>query len=765
MYRHTQPIAAANLPQAVSVATLPEGTSIFHTERSRASDYPSESNGGYVSLTNYVIQPLGTPLSDTMGLFVWTVAENRSTYYAVTTILQGSENRTDFSTGNTYGPVEETVADPLPVLVWESAGGRGRVYTQFMDFARWNPTYETAEGPTYAYNYFVGFPAAALCGETLPDSYALYLHIEGWGSRYEAEEGAHYFCGVELWCDDPRQSWYYGYSATHDYSQTEAPVTTGPIVNFTEQRLLRAVYDTLRDPLYPIDAQRIYAYGHSMGASGSLALGMRYPNVFAAVYCSEPMTNYREGSTGSDADWVGDDLVPKWGSIAANLGIENRGWYAAHLAPYDGTGVWDWQNHQAQLIARAGDEMAHISLAHGTQDTVIAWEAQGRSAYQPLYQSRRAFSGEVIAADHTWIGFAGLGPTVGEMWESGDGGPFYGSRVVRDETLPGLSYASGSLPVPPDNTGGYNMTLEWSAGWNAWDGVPVDTTGQWGVSLRTTDGSAQTVDVTPRRMQTFQVSPGSRFQWENRRVGDDSLVASGEVNADSNGLVAIAGFQVTPQGNRLRLSPVGSGPGPGTTVIPDGIWKDAPQGSAATMSFYVQSYTTGSIVVIASPDGHTAYTFLDGDLSNGVDAGDLGNLGHHLIADFSSESQGQACLTLSGLPEVNHTLYRWFAASKAESYPGIWKDVPSTESATMNFYVQTYAGSMIMISSPDGMNLMVFLDEDKSSGMDADAMGGGVHLSCPFVGTDPVSATMTYDGSNPQTFTLYRWFESPYAAE
>ena len=80
---------------------------------------------------------------------------------------------------------------------------------------------------------------------------------------------------------------------------------------------------------------------------------MRYPNVFAAVYCSEPMTNYREASSGSDADWVGDDLVPKWGGIAANLGIENRGCYAAHLAPYDGMGVWDWQNHQAQLVARA----------------------------------------------------------------------------------------------------------------------------------------------------------------------------------------------------------------------------------------------------------------------------------------------------------------------------------------------------------------------------------------------------------------------------
>lgn len=563
VYRHTTPMTAANLAEAGLLATLPEGTSVFHTERTRAPDYPPEANAGYASLRNYVIEPLGKELSDETGLLVWTVTENQTSYYAVTTVAGGVENQTDFGPTNTFGAVTETVADPSPVLVWESASGRGRVYTQFMDFTGWNPTYETPtygnpDGLTYAYNYFVGLPSTDQCGGEPPLPLPLVLHIEGYGSRYGIADGSNYYCVVEVWCDDPRQSWYYGYSATHDYSQPETPVTTGPIVNFTEERLLRAVYDTLRDPYYSTDPQRIYAYGHSMGASGSLALALRYPNVFAAVYCSEPMTNYREASTGGDINWVEEDLVPKWGSTELNLPIENRGVYAAHLERFDGTGVWDWQDHQANLIQRRADDIAFVSLAHGTQDRVIAWESQGRLAYEPFYLSRRAFSGAILEADHTWIGFSGQGPTVGETWEAG-GGPFYGFNVVRNETLPGLSYASGNLPVPPDTTGGYNMTLEWSASWNAWAGPPVDTPTRWEMALRSLEGD-QAVDVTPRRLQMFIVTSGEQYDWENRRVSDGGVIASGRVTADDSGLLTVTNFAVSTEGNRLILYPSTGGP-------------------------------------------------------------------------------------------------------------------------------------------------------------------------------------------------------------
>ena len=60
VYRHTEAITSANVASASRLATLPEGTSIYYTERARALDPDSSpaTNGGYTSLTNHIIQPI-----------------------------------------------------------------------------------------------------------------------------------------------------------------------------------------------------------------------------------------------------------------------------------------------------------------------------------------------------------------------------------------------------------------------------------------------------------------------------------------------------------------------------------------------------------------------------------------------------------------------------------------------------------------------------------------------------------------------------------
>jgi len=563
VYRHTAPINAGNLDAATRLTEkwgpLPEGSSIFYTEIHRGL-----GGNPYPGLHNYVIKDLGAPLADTTGLLVWTTKEAGNFYYAITTVVGGSENRADFSAGNSLSStVAEAVADPEPMLVWESSSGNGRVYTQFMDYETFNPTYElpfddSNNGLVYAYNYWVALPTPAQCGGALPASLPLYLHLGGHGTRYEAHDASPYWCALEIWGDDPRQSWYYGFSSTYDYRNGDPLSDTpdsGPIVNYSEARLLRSMYDTLRDPdyaSYNLDAQRVFVYGHSMGGSGALALAMRYPNVFAASYSSEPMTNYGTSGDGGGVNWR-TECETKWGNLAANLPISNVGRYAGHLAAYNGVGVWDWQNHQANLSSRRGDDMAHTSLVHGTLDDVIEWNTQGQSAYAPFYLGQRAFSAVTMAEDHTWLGFNGMGPNVQDLNYEG---PFYNFEVVRDETVPALTHASGSSVVPPPGAdAAYNMDLEWSASWDNWDGAPVDAPGEWRISLRTTNGPDQTVDVTPRRVQNFVIAPGVSYTWENRRVSDDGLVVSGTVIADADGLITVEDLGVSSSGNRLILRP------------------------------------------------------------------------------------------------------------------------------------------------------------------------------------------------------------------
>jgi hypothetical protein len=170
-----------------------------------------------------------------------------------------------------------------------------------------------------------------------------------------------------------------------------------------------------------------------------------------------------------------------------------RGPDAARLASYQGTGIWDWQNLGEQLSARRSDDMAFIAIGHGTADNVIDWASVVRPSYENFCRGSRAFIGEITADDHTWMGFREH-----PNWQ------FEQMTFPRDESLPALTYASGSLPVPPDGVGGYNMTLEWSSSANNFAGPPVDTADEWAVVLRSLAGD-QTVNVTPRRGQRFTI--------------------------------------------------------------------------------------------------------------------------------------------------------------------------------------------------------------------------------------------------------------------
>lgn len=544
VYRHTAPYSETVIA-VPPVAELPQGSGIFWTERARALNPPDEDQR-YVSLRNYIIAEDGPQLPDSTGLLVWTAHETGSFYYTVTT--------DDGTLLGTAGPIAETIHDPAPIRVWHSADGLSQVFTQFMDYAAYNPTYDaprsgnawlwlpdwealaqTNNHQQYAYNYWVGLPGPALCGGHVPDQLPLVLHLEGWGSRYAAPADALYWCAAHVWADDPSQSWYYGFSASHDY-RLEGPVLTGPIVNFTEARLLRTVDEVLRMILPGlIDSGRIYVYGHSMGGTGALMLAERYPQVFAAAAASEPMMNFAAAQM-----WV-EELEAKWGARDLNLPVENRGSGADHLRRYDGVGVWDWQNLGAQLEARRGDEMAFIAIAHGTLDTVIDWSTVVQPAYAHFYEGNRGFIGEILEYDHTWLGFREHPNWIFERMD-----------FPRDETFPALSHASGSLPVPPDRPGGYNLTIEWSASNNSFAGSPVDTAESWEVVLRSLDGD-QTVDVTPRRLQRFVVEPALTYSWENRQLPDGRVIQSGELVPHSDGLLVVTGVRVTESGNRLVI--------------------------------------------------------------------------------------------------------------------------------------------------------------------------------------------------------------------
>jgi hypothetical protein len=532
VYRSHEPITEANLSQAERIAQVPEGSAFYANEWMKEEDYDPST---HAVQRNFIIEDMGPELPDGTGLLVWTPHEETEAYYAVTVVVDGIENTQIGAENSLQTPVAETDDPPMPVMVWASETGRGWVFTQFMDYAALNPTFDG-----YAYNYSVSVPTNYDGSVPFP----VTLALGGWGTRYIVYDSAPYdYQTIYVSVDDAFKTWFYGYSATHDFAQGTPP-TSGPVGNFTEWRLLRCVDELIRHDLYNVDEERIYAFGGSMGGSGALALGMRYPDVFAAVYAALPMTNYATAGDSGGVHWA-DDVIPKWGTLEDDFPVANLGPRAGHLTPYDGTGVWEWMNHQANMLSRVGDEMAYIATAHGKADAIIEWPTQGAPWYEIMQQdARRGFAGKAIPDwDHTWTSFAGQGPML----------PFESFVFRKDRSFPGFTNCSLNDDVR------YNLDIEWSCPWNDFAGDIVDAVDRYEIVLRIRpDGDlpdTATVDVTPRRLQAFTVTPGATYAWSNLQLPEEEAIQGGLVTADDDGLLLVGGFLVTKAGNRLVLEP------------------------------------------------------------------------------------------------------------------------------------------------------------------------------------------------------------------
>ncbi len=537
VYRHTSPISSANIGSAEKLTArwgpLDDNTSV------------NKHAAGLVPST-YVISDLGQALAEETGLFVNTPANDGAYFYAVTTVVGGYENIALVSEDNSLAePVMETVAEPKPVLTLSLNRGKGRLYTQYMDYSRWNPTFNG-----YIYNYAVTLPS----GYKKSYAYPLLVRPHAYSEDLPFKEKTEYGWEViQVFPQDPGtrrgskgHSWWFGYSADHNYADEGSIPTSGSIANFTEERVLKAVKDTIADPEINIDPQLVAAFGHSMGASGSLSLGMRYGNVFAGIFGNEAMTNY------SSNPKFQENLELIWGSQSDNLPIRIEGHYADPIARYNGVGVWDWMNHQKQLIDRRGDRMAYLMLTHGKADTVIDWHTQGAPMVKIFNQASVGYSSRFVADDpHGWIGFNAI---VKSLFGFG-GGVDFPWRYPRSLSFPAIANASGSGPLSPGltQTDDYNLDIEWATPHTWFAKSIVDKPRRYEISLRS-KSATQTADITPRNSQQFAVSPGDQCGWVAIDSNKRKTVGRGRVVADADGLVTIPEVLITKyKGTRLTI--------------------------------------------------------------------------------------------------------------------------------------------------------------------------------------------------------------------
>lgn len=536
VYRSSQPITSKNLSSAQLLTSrwgpLDQDSSV----NKYRPDYVPE---------HFVIEDNGVPLSGNQGLFVHTTqtTDSPTAYYAVTSVSNGRESKKIANGSNaTAQPVTEASATAKPVLTLTKNGGTGRLYTQYMDYANWNPTLKG-----YAFNYTVAIPANYNPNKAYP--LQLHMHAHSEIPKFEPESEYNWQV-IQIFPSDVGEfqnsmhTWWYGHSADHNYLTDGNTPKSGKIVNFTEQRVIQAVAEVVSNPDFRVNTDLIYAYGHSMGASGSLSLALRYPTILTGIYASEPMTNY------AASPLFQEEFVRLWGEQSANLPILNRGRYAGYIVS-DTSGVWDWMNHQLQVRRRRTSDFAFLNLDFGKDDAIIDWATQGQPMVQALTEGKVGFAmGALDNVGHSWLGFHSLNKNqFGFGYD--DQAPW---QYPNSMSFVGLQNASGNGPMSPGPTGNdeYNVSIEWSTTHNSFDKDIVDTATRYEVSLRSLKED-QTVSVTPRNTKAFRLKPGQNCSWVARN-SKNKVLAQGKSTADRAALVTAESVPVgSGKGSRLVI--------------------------------------------------------------------------------------------------------------------------------------------------------------------------------------------------------------------
>lgn len=514
IYRHKAPITESNVTEATLLATVDDNSS--------KSLY---GVGAGIGQTHWIIKPigeadtgLGEQLADNQGLFVHTVQEEEGDFFYAVVSEDGTvaDNKT--------GVIREKKMRKMPIPIYRidgasdekdpSQGGMNdqtfhTTYAWFMDYSLWNHEWEG-----YIFNFIVSTPKDLESRE----SWSIMHRVDGKSSRlgrYISYSG-NQSIGILNESVSPSypkttiQDWHYGHvNATKD-----------SVVNYTEHRNILSilfVIDNLRG-----DRERVWGYGHSMGGSGSLSLGMRYPSLFSMVYACQPATDYGN----PQFTWHGN-VSASFGSLEENLPIVNLPINHPDfpeldaITTYNGTPVFEWQNPRKQLALRMGDDMALLCLTHGRRDESIDWKTQGAPFVEALLNSKRPFKYIVNDAGHNWQSFNAI--HYPQLWHEGKQyGTWFDFPV--STSMPGFS----DVAIATDTVASYLKTAEWT--------VIEDEADSWEMTLKNV---GQVCSITPRRCQNFYANPNDRFDLflNGTRVT--------EITADADGLVTAKRINLT----------------------------------------------------------------------------------------------------------------------------------------------------------------------------------------------------------------------------
>ncbi|MFQ5808046.1 MAG: hypothetical protein ACE5JM_00380 [Armatimonadota bacterium] len=503
VYRHSERITGANLKDAEMLGEAEPFCG--YDEKMRRISYRGEflqqQEIGESIIPTYCYQDR-TPVQPGEALYVHTPAAEGKAYYAVTAVLAGAENTAIGPDNSLAGPIQEAIEPPRPVLQRLQVRQMGRdVFDE--DWYLFWPARGLSNIPRGPDHVIVTVPAGYT--EGAPMGIQRMRYGGGFNLVDHATKGA-IKDGLTLFLAAVNNLCYSdGLDTLKSFRQSK--------VDYFSERYILSLIRWCQDKYRP---QRSGLPGNM------LHFGVRHPEFFG-------MLSF--GYTAPyDYQWS-----PGWRSLGRLLGPREM------AVTVDGEPAWEQFNlgwylktHPERDIpfllchSSTGKDRGHTS-EFGWQDDPRGWAAlrDGRQNFMAFWRRVHTLEAYVQVPKMKW-----------------------------DKSVPAFSNCSlddnpgSGDPSDGDPFGQINGYLLWE-----YETV-VDEPGRWEMTVYVTGDCPRdecTVDVTPRRLASFNPRPGEKLKWANTSFADDTEIQSGEVTADEAGLVTLAGTRVSKSRNRIRI--------------------------------------------------------------------------------------------------------------------------------------------------------------------------------------------------------------------
>ena len=486
----------------------------------------------------YHTDSAGPPVPPSRGLFVTTPTENGLVHYIVLAEHPTYPLAYSFLPGQntTVNPVLEKLDTPRPI--WQ----RHVTYPACEDYVLFSSPYDipglAAMWQTDGHARHFGVIRGTAGGGLL-----LHGHGHG-GSFFNAIVGSGRSGETVIAPDDYLPSWdassfYLGYNTSYDPAQgNNFPASYGCVMDYTDKFVLHLI-DWSQANL-GTDPNRVYAVGSSMGGSFAFFLAWHHPERIAAAIANIP--KLCAGYVGDTNPVLTATFERMWSPLSVNL------------PTVEGTPVFEWMDGRylaEQFRARGASPVFGFV---GRNDHVVGWQEK-----PPLFQAlNQQLAGGAWYWDertHTDVQSQTTWAPVQFDWQR-----LYRYRL--DVSFPALSNCSANSD-PGDGSETSGEAVGTINGFVDWDEELVDTRDRWSCVLRTrtlptltgtlSPTGAVTVDVTPRRLQNFLVSSRTGYRYTVTDATTGTMLICGQVQADDDFLITIAGVPVLPGGSRVTL--------------------------------------------------------------------------------------------------------------------------------------------------------------------------------------------------------------------